>query len=201
MKLYTNPASPFCRKVEVLLHEAGRPDLAELIPAAGHPIDSSNMPTTHNPLGKIPTLITADGKALYDSRVITRYLDAELAQNLYPKASLFDVLTLEATADGISEAGVLMVYEGRTRPEDMQFAPYVEGQWAKVTRALDDLDANAMDLLGGALTMAQIATACALGYLDFRHGARNWRDGRPNLAQWYDEFAKRPSMTATTPPA
>ena len=198
MKLYTNPASPFCRKVEILLVETGRTDQLEEIPAAGHPTDPGNMPIDHNPIGKIPTLI-ANGRALYDSRVITRFLDEEFQSGLYPAANIFDVLTLEATADGISEAAVLMVYEGRTRAEDKYDETYVEAQWSKVTRALDHLEATAMTLLNAPLHMGQIATAAALGYLDFRHAARDWRASRPNLAQWYDDFAKRPSMQATNP--
>ena len=198
MKLYTNPASPFCRKVEILLHETGRTDQVEEIPAAGHPTDPGTMPVDLNPIGKIPTLI-AEGKALYDSRVITRYFDGEFTAGLYPEANLFDILTLEATADGISEAAVLMVYEGRTRAEDKYDETYVEAQWSKVTRALDHLEATGMDLLNAPLHMGQIACAAALGYLDFRHGARDWRATHPNLAQWYDAFAKRPSMQATNP--
>ncbi len=201
MKLYTNPASPFCRKVEVLLHEAGRMDLVEPTVVAGHPTDTGNMPITVNPIGKIPTLALDDGRALYDSRVITHYLDDQCGTGFYPEEQLWDVLTLEATGDGISDAAVSMIYEARSRPEDMQYPPYVEGQWDKVTRALDDLDANWVDQLDGALTMGHIAVGCALGYLDFRHPSRNWRDGRAGLAAWYTLFAKRPAMVATDPSA
>lgn len=200
MKLYTNPASPFCRKVEVLLHEAGKADLAEHVAAAGHPTDPGTMPIHENPIGKIPTLISDEGRALHDSRVISRYLDARFAANLYPEDTLFEVLTLEATADGIADAAVLMVYEGRARASDKYDETYVEGQWARITRALDHLEKSAMDLLDAPLHMGQIATACALGYLDFRHGPRDWRASRPKLAAWYAEFAQRPAMQATLPP-
>ena len=200
MKLYTNPASPFCRKVEVLLHEIGQTEAAQPTVVAGHPTDPGTMPTQQNPIGKIPTL-EDKGRALYDSRVITRYLDTKFGAGLYPEATLFDILTLEATADGIAEAAVLMVYEGRSRPEDKYDEITVEAQWTRVARALDHLEATAMSLLDTPLHMGQIAVASALGYLDFRHRARDWRATRPNLAQWYAEFAKRPSMQATEPPA
>ncbi len=58
-----------------------------------------------------------------------------------------------------------------------------------------------MSHLHGPLDIAQIAVACALGYLDFRHADRDWRDGRPALAGWYTAFSARPSMIATQPPA
>lgn len=201
MKLYTNPASPFCRKIEVLLQEAGRRDAAEKIAAAGHPTDPGTMPVTVNPIGKIPTLVTDAGQALFDSRVIARFLDAEFGTGLYPEDGLFDVLTLEATGDGICDAAVLMVYEGRTRAKDKYDPKFVESQWAKIARALDHLEASGMDLLNGPLTIGHIAVGCALGYLDFRHGDRNWREGRPELTAWFAEFAERQSMQATRPDA
>ena len=57
-----------------------------------------------------------------------------------------------------------------------------------------------MPHLSGPIEIGQIAVGCALGYLDFRHGARNWRDGRPALAAWYETFSAHPSMIATAPP-
>ena len=199
MKLFTNPASPFCRKVEILLLETAQRDAVTDLPAIGHPTAPENMPTDVNPMGKIPVLVRDGGAALYDSRVICRYLDDRAGSDLYPEDRLWEVLTLEALGDGIADAAVLMVYEGRVRPEDMIYPPWVEGQWAKVARGLDMLDANWMELLNGPLNMGQISVAAALGYLDFRHGDRGWRNGHDALAAWYAGFADRPSMQATHP--
>ena len=154
-----------------------------------------------HPLGKIPALERDDGPALYDSRVICRFLDDRAAANLYPAQRLWEVLTLEATADGIMDAAVLMVYESRVRPEENRFAPWVDGQWAKIGRALDALDQRWLSHLNGPLDMGQIAVGVALGYLDFRHADRGWRSGRPGLAAWAAVFAERPSMVATRPVA
>jgi glutathione S-transferase len=200
MQLFHNPASPFCRKVDVLLHECGRIDEVEEVPSGGHPTATDpNMPVAHNPLAKIPTLLRPDGPALYDSRVITRYLDTLFDAGLYPENRLWEVLTLEATADGIMDAAVLMVYEGRSRPEEMHYAPWVEAQWGKIAHALDAIEARWMSHLAGRLDMGQIAVACALGYLDFRHPDRDWRKGRAPLAAWFARFEERPSMLATAP--
>jgi len=202
MQLFHNPASPYCRKIDVLLHEAGHFADVEPLPAGGHPTAKgadANMPTAHNPLGKIPTLLRPDGPALYDSRVISRYLDARFSAGLYPENRLWEVLTLEATADGIMGAAVLMVYEVRCRPEDTRHDPWVEAQWSKIARALDVIEARWMSHLAGRLDMGQIAVGCALGYLDFRHPDRDWRTGRMPLASWFRTFEERPSMIATAP--
>jgi glutathione S-transferase len=197
MKLHWNPASPFVRKCLVVAQEA---DVElELVTRAGTPLSTENMPLEQNPLGKIPTLERVDGPAIYDSRVITRYLNAKGSANLYPEARIWEVLTLEATADGMMDAAVLMVYEGRTRPEDIQFADWVEAQWQKVERALNAIEDRWMSHLAGPLDAAQIGVGCALEYMDFRHGDRDWRVGRPQLAAWSAAFLARESMTETVP--
>jgi glutathione S-transferase len=200
MRLYQSRTSPFVRKVIVVLHETGQFGRVELVESGGNPVDPGTIPLARNPLGKLPTLEREDGTALYDSRVICRYLDDLAGGRLYPpKPRLWETLTLEATADGILDAAVLMIYEVRARPEEHRDAPWVEAQWAKVARALDALEARWMAHLAGSLDLGQIATACALGYLDFRHGDRDWRAGRPALAAWADRFAERDSMKETRP--
>jgi len=201
MKLYHSPASPFVRKVMVLLHEAGATDRVELIPAAVSPLKTDAMPIGGNPLAKIPALETDDGTAIHDSRVITRYLDDTLKAGLYPPAPrLWDTLTLEATADGMTEAAVLIRYEFHVRPEGSRSHDWAEGQWHKIDRALTAVESRWMGRLSGPLDMGQIALACGLGYLDFRHPERDWRKGRPKLTDWERDFANRPSMQATKPP-
>ncbi|SMX47546.1 glutathione S-transferase [Actibacterium lipolyticum] len=199
MQLFDNPASPFCRKVKVLLHETGQIDDVEILFAVGHPTAQAEMPTAHNPLGKIPSLLRDDGPAIYDSRVICRFLNDRVEANLYPEARIWETLTLEATADGIMEAALLMIYEARCRPEDMRSAEWVDAQWDKVERALAAIETRWMSHLSGPLDMGQIAVGCALGYLDFRHSARNWATTFPALAEWYTTFAQRPSMQSTVP--
>lgn len=199
MKLFHSPTSPYVRKVLVLIAEAGIEGI-ELIAAAGTPVAPDAGVIERNPLGKIPALCREDGPTLYDSRVICQFLDSSNKGRFYPDgAKRWDTLTVEATADGILDAALLMVYESRIRPEEIRYAPWVEGQWAKIDRALDVLETRWIDHLNGPMDMGQIAVACALGYIDFRHGSRDWRKGRPKLAAWEATFAKRPSMQATIP--
>jgi glutathione S-transferase len=186
----------------VALHETGLADQIEIIPAIGTVIETGSMPVSLNPAGKIPTLERSDGAALYDSRVILRYIDHLSGGMLYPKPPrLWEILTLEATGQGVTEAALLMVYEVRCRPEDRRSDAWVEGQWAKVARSLDTIESRWISHLAGPRDAAQIAVACALGYLDFRHSDRDWRTSRPLLARWEENFARRPSMQATRPEA
>lgn len=200
MKLYHSPTSPFARKVMVVLIETGQDGAVSLQPATGNPLDPGTMPLALNPLGQIPCLERPDGPALYDSRVICRYLDDRAGGRLYPPAPrLWEALTLESLADGMLNAAVLMRYETHVRPAATQNHDWIEGQWQKIARSLDVLEDRWMAYLSGPVDIGQIALGAALGYLDFRHGARDWRTGRPGLAAWDAAFAARPSMAATRP--
>lgn len=199
MQLISANASPFVRKVCALLHETGQIADVELIDVKTTPVATAAEVMAANPVGKIPALLRPDRPALYDSRVICRYLDDRVKAGFYPEDRLWDVLTLEATADGIMDAAVLVTYEGRLRDPEKVDQAWLDGQWAKVSRAVAALNTRWMSHLNGPVDMGQIAVACALGYLDFRHSARGWRQGNDTLAKWFETFAERPSMVATRP--
>jgi glutathione S-transferase len=202
MKLYYSPTSPYVRKVMVLLRETGQLADVELITASGTPLAPADELLAKNPLTKVPALERPDGPTLFDSRVICAYLDDRAKGGLYPEgAGRWDTLTLEALADGILDAALLMTYEARLRPEDKQMQEWADGQWAKIARACAALNARWMSHLAGPLDMGQIAVGCALGYVDLRHGARGWRQGNDALSTWFGTFDSRPSMAATRPPA
>ncbi len=202
MKLFSSQTSPFARKVRILLHETGQLEDVEIAAATGTPLDPQTMPLAQNPLGKLPALERGDGPAIYDSRVICRFLDARIGGRLYPPGNrLWETLTLEATADGIMDAAILMVYETRIRPEGKRFPDWVEGQWKKIARSVAAVDRRWISHLNAPLDMGQVAMACALGYLDFRHADRNWRFGNDALADWFNVISKRESFAATVPPS
>ncbi|PUB14857.1 glutathione S-transferase [Yoonia sediminilitoris] len=201
MKLLMSPASPFVRKVRVLLRETDQLDQVEELEVTTTAFATDPQIIAVNPLGKIPALVRDDGPAIYDSRVITRFLDDLANANFYPRHHIWEVLTLEATADAIMEAAVSMAYEVRLRPQQEQSPAWIEAQWEKVTRAVAAIDSRWMSHLSGPMDISHIAVACALSYLDLRHDARNWRAGNVPLAAWHADFVERESMKATAPPA
>ena len=200
MRLYYAPASPFVRKCLVVAAELGLRDRIELVPAAAHPVNRDKNVVAHNPLGKIPTLITDDGSVLYDSRVICEYLNILGDGNLIPRAgeARWTVLSAQALADGVMDAAVLTRYETFGRPEALRWQDWITGQLAKVTSGLDALESRAADF-GDRVNLGTIAFGCMLGYLDFRFASFGWRDGRPKASTWFEWFGARDSMMATRP--
>ncbi len=199
MKLVYSPPSPFVRKVTTLIHHTDLNDRIELINVKTTALSVAEEARAANPLGKIPVMILEDGKAIFDSRVITRYLDEIAGSNLYSKENIYDILTLEALADGIMESAVSITYESKLRPENEQSPSWMEAQWSKVLHAIKALDNGEFKAMNSEMNMGQIAVACALGYLDFRHDARQWRSGHSNLASWNNKMMKLPALIKTIP--
>jgi glutathione S-transferase len=200
MILRSSPASPFGRKIKIAAQVLGLDRQIEIEPA-----DTSNPTDTvreQNPLGKIPALVLEDGTVLFDSRVILEYLD-HLAGGgrIFPTdaGARFPALRLQALADGIMDASILVIYEGRWRPADRHEPKWVDHQAGKVTRALAALEADP-PVLDAPPDVGRIALACALGYQDFRF-AGTWRKDHPRLVAWLDNFAKTiPAYAASSPP-
>ena len=200
MKIYYAAASPFVRKCLVAAIELGLRDRIELVAAAAHPINRDRNVVAHNPLGKIPTLITDDGDVLYDSRVICEYLNTLGDGHLIPREAKarFGVLVEQALADGVMDAAVLARYETFARPEALRWKDWTGGQLEKVNSGLDLLESRAAGF-GDRADLGAIAFGCMLGYLDFRFASLGWRDGRPKAAAWFERFGARDSMMATRP--
>jgi glutathione S-transferase len=202
MRLHSNPASPFGRKVKVAAYETGLMDRIEVHNVQTTAVGPDPGLIVDNPLGKIPCLVLDDGSALYDSRVICEYLDT-----LHDGARLFPAqgperwtaLRLQALGDGIMDAAILARYETFLRPEERRWNAWVDGQLDKVTRGLDRLELEA-DGFAERIDIATITAACALGYLDFRFADIAWRETRPKLAAWFALFGAREAMLHTLPP-
>lgn len=203
MKLYFNAASPFVRKVRVVARETGLDDKIEEIATAVSPVKANADLAQANPLVKIPTLVTDDGTALFDSPVICEYLDSlHSGRKLFPPAGAarWSALRLQAIGDGILDAGILCRYELAMRPQELHWADWIAGQKNKWHAALDLLERDTT-ALAGEPTIGSITVGCAVGWLDFRFGEDDWRATRPKLARWFDQFSRRPSMQATVPHA
>lgn len=203
MKLYFAAASPFVRKVLACAIELGLDEHIERLPGKAHPINRDATIIADNPLGQVPTFVTDDGMALYDSRVICEYLD-DLAggDRLFPKggARRWRVLVAQALGDGLMNAAILARYETILRPQPMQFEAWLRGQMAKIDNALDGIQQN-VAAHGEDVDIGTITAGCALGYLDFRFSELDWRASRPALARWFERFSQRPGMVRTAPSA
>lgn len=199
MKLHYNPASPYVRKVRVLALETELMGDIELAKVTLTPTGPDENVCSDNPIGKIPTLVRDDGSALYDSRVICEYLDSRHdGARMFPEKgeTRWTAVRRQALADGILDAAVGTRYETVLRPEALRWPDWVDGQMNKVRRSLDVLEHEA---LGDSVDIGTISVACALGYLDFRYPDEGWRNSRPRLAAWFEEFSQRPSMSETRP--
>ncbi len=201
MKLFFTDTSPYVRKVLVAARELGLAERIERVVLRPSPLEVSPALSAHNPLNKIPALVGDDGLALYDSPVICEYLDTlhggrKLVAERGPRR--FDVLRRQALCDGILEAGVLVYYELASRPKELHWAPWLDGQRQKARQGLDALEAEA-ESFDAEIDLGQICVGVALGWLEFRKPLGDIREGRPALFAWYDTFRKRPSMTATEP--
>lgn len=196
MRLLYSALSPFARKVRVLALEKGLSDRISLEPAAPYQDEAVRA---LNPLNKIPTLVTDDGEAVYDSAVICDYLDGLAEPRLIPTAqpARHRALTLEAAADGMGDAALLVVRE-RMRPEGEHRQDLLDRQLKAIAAALDLFDG--VNLSTEHFGVSEIAVAAQLGYLDARKVV-DWRDGRPALAAWFEVVSKRGSMVATDPSA
>ena len=202
MKLIASLVSPFGRKVRVALAE--KKIEYELVEAAPFAPDT-DVPS-YNPLGKIPVLVLDDGTNLFDSRVIVEYLDTvSPVSRLIPEPSRqrIAVRRWEALADGICDAAAAIVIEGR-RSAKQQSKDWVDRQRAKIERGITELASELGDkpwCNGEAYSLADIATGCALGYLDLRQPGIDWRGPYPNLVKLAEKLGKRPSFVDTQPPA
>ncbi|WP_028879288.1 glutathione S-transferase N-terminal domain-containing protein [Terasakiella pusilla] len=199
MKLRYSPTSPYVRKVMVSLLELGLRDRVEL--QATNVWDPETDIGLSNPLGKVPALILDNGQVLFDSPVICEYLDAQIPQVvLFPAVgeARWKALRFQALGDGLMDAGVLRLLEGRRDPA-LQSEGWKDRQLAAINRGLDALEAGVNDLSGGPLTIGQISVACALGWIEFRLGDHNLLSTRPLLKSWYEGFKARASMQATEP--
>ncbi len=202
MQLFSSTASPYARKVVVAAREAGVIDQIEVVTAFADPLNRNDEIVAANPIGKIPTLVLDDGRAVFDSRLICNYIaslgDSGVLLPSDPDALLL-AQTLHALGDGILDASLLIRYETFMRPEELRWDEWTKGQRAKIFSSLDYLENQQMDFLGGPLTIGHIAISCSLDYLDFRQIIDDWKPTHPKLAGWQREFARRDAMKATEP--
>lgn len=200
MKLVTSLTSPYGRKARIVLLEKKIPFQLQ--------VENPWLPETEvpsfNPLGKVPVLILDDGVSVFDSRVIVEYLDhVSPVAHLIPSEpkSRMVVRGIEALADGVTDAGVLLFLEKKRAPEQ-QNSDWLVLQEKTLHRGLAALSEALGEkpwYLGNSITLADVACGCMLGYLDLRFGSIDWRTTHPNLAALEAKLAARASFVETVP--
>ena len=200
MKLIGSLTSPYVRKVRVVLAE--KKIEYEVEPDSPWSPES-NVPNI-NPLGKIPVLVLDEETTLFDSRVISEYLDNVAPNNKLmpaPNRERTEVKRWEALADGICDAAALTFLE-RKRPTERQDVDWITRQESKLIRGLEYMAEQLGEhawCMGTHFSLADIASGCALGYLAFRFPEIDWSVKHPNLARLYDKLMQRQAFADTIP--
>jgi len=201
MKLLSSPASPYTRKVRIVLAEKKIDCELETVDVA----PAENPVNAHNPLGKIPTLLLDDGSALYDSRVIVEFLDGKSPISRLIPEELRDRVAVrrwEALADGVLDAGLLVRYES-LRDKNEQSAAWSAKQLGRIQRGMALMSADLGErpwCHAERYSLADIAVGCCLGWLNFRKpGGIDWLAEYPGLSKHYDKLMARPAFADTVP--
>jgi len=200
MVLHWSPRSPYVRKVVIAAHELGLQDRIEQVRTVVGGTDPHPGLMRENPLGKIPTLVLADGTIIYDSPVVCEALDRMAGGSLFPAdwAARLVALRWQALGSGMLDISLLRLTE-RNKPVAMRSAPH-EALWqGKITCCIDALEGEAAALAATPFNIGHIDIGVSLGYLDFRFAAEAWREGHPKLAAWHATFNARPSVAANMP--
>jgi len=200
MRLLGSLTSPYVRKARIVLAEKRIEYTFEL----DDPWEAKTRVPDANPLGKVPVLVLDDDSTLFDSRVIVEFLDSvSPISRLIPAGNRekIEVKRWEALADGVLDAAAATVLE-RRRPSKQKSEAVIKRQMDKIERGVAVMARDLGDkpwCTGNALTLADIACGVALGYLDFRHDAFDWRVQHANLAKLAAKLAERPSFADTAP--
>ncbi|TAG79955.1 MAG: glutathione S-transferase [Betaproteobacteria bacterium] len=201
MKLLYSVTSPYARKVRIVAAEK-KLEL-EIVPSDPWIINPELIAA--NPLGKVPALITDDGWSLFDSRVIVEYLDGlSPVHRLIPDGSRDRILIKrwEALADGLLDAALTARLESMRPDQNESSAKQIARQREKITVSVIEMSRGLGEgtfCAGNALSLADIAVGCALGYLDFRFPDIEWASAHPNLAKLNKKLSARASFKSTEP--
>ncbi|QPC87338.1 glutathione S-transferase [Mesorhizobium sp. NBSH29] len=196
-KVYVSSASPYSCKVLMAALHAGIVVEAIATEASKEPAEL----LASNPLGKIPSMVTDEGEAIHDSRVIIQYLNRQSKGVLFPRnpQKRTEAEKLEALADGICDCLLAQVYERRFRPEDKVHQPWIDRQMVKVQRALDELNA-APPKLTGKVHAGHMALRATLAYMELRFPGQ-WAKSRTKLKRWAKKFDEKNAALVALLPA
>ncbi len=200
MKLYVTPGSPYARMARIVVIEKELGNRVETIVAQTRTADSPYY--NINPSGRVPYLMRDDGIGYEESALICAYLDHldnRPAFDLPVGAEPWEGWRMEAHARSLLD-GLAVWGREMARSKNEQSPATIEHERARGERMTRYWESKSdHPVMQGALNMAQLTLACALG-LEVRNSDFVWRTRNPKLAAWYDRIAERPSFKATVPP-
>lgn len=182
----------------IVAHELGLAGRITCVRTVVDPLTPNTTLMKENPLSKIPTLVTDDGRVLYDSPVIVAYLDGlHDGPRLIPHGCVGEhliALRRQSLGDGFVEFLLHLRNErARSHPSKALLSAFA----AKQKAVLEALEREATDLASSPFTIGHIAIGGALSYLDFRFPEADWRTSHEHIARWHDDFRVRQSVRAT----
>jgi glutathione S-transferase len=199
MKLYATPGSPYARMARIVVIEKNLESRVDVIFAQTRTAGSPYY--TINPSGRVPYLVRDDGVGLEESAVICAYLDqldGKPAFGLPAGEAAWEARRLEGLARSLMD-GLAVWLRELYRPENERSPGVIRHEVERAARLLAHWEREiAHPYMCGALNMAQLTLACALG-IEARNPDFQWRSGHPRLLDWYRPLAARPSFLATAP--
>ncbi len=198
MKLYVSVNSPYSRKCRMVAHENGLIEHKIVETIFVKPYEDPTELHAANPLGKVPTAVLDGDMILYDSRLITAFMDKLSPQvSLIPEdgPSKWAVLRSEALADGINDESIALFFEKKRGAEHQDEAKNAR-RLQKIKNSIAMMKQELI-ALPQQLTLGHIAFAAALGYIDLRYSSLDWRKDNETVAVWFDDFSKRDSFQQT----
>ena len=205
MRLYVTPASPWVRRVMVCILELGIRDKFEFVQTkwphawGTQTVVPSPEFAADTAVRRIPALVTKDF-TLTESHAICDYLNAEFGDyRLLARdgATRWKALAAISIANGAIEAQIARRAE-LLRGDVNRSDDFIAKMRDRQMRCHAAIEKDHLSGFDADFDLAQITTAVACGYDEWRYGPE-WRQAAPKLAAWYDRIAQRASLKATEP--
>lgn len=200
MKLFHAAGSPYARIARMAVIELGLQDRVAVEEATLR--DPASVLLPHNPVGRVPSLLLADGTTITETTPVLMVLDSLVApeRRLLPGADRPRALAGYGRVLGMMD-GIAVWNRELRRPEHERSPGVIALEALRAVRVADALERDVATGVFAQHDAAWFALVAMLGYCERRHTTFNWRQGRPTLSAWFDAAQPRPSVAQTVPPA
>lgn len=200
MKLFFSPGSPYARIARMAVIELGLQDRVAVEEATLR--DPASVLLPYNPVGRVPSLVLADGTTITETTAVLMMLDTLVPPErlLLPGPDRPRALAAYGRVLGMMD-GIAVWNRELRRPEHERSPGVIALEALRATRVADALE---RDVAAGGFAQRDagwLALVSLLGYCERRHTAFAWRQGRAALAALFDAAQARPCVAQTLPPA